>query len=75
MTWSEKVSTEVSATVGVISGILGTIAAVLAIKVVREIEKQQTESSRLLNVQSAIPNPPAPPEFVQDPGGTYPVSG
>jgi hypothetical protein len=74
MTWSEKVSTDVSATVGVVSGILGTIAAVLAIKVVREIEKQQTESSRLLNVQSTIPNPPAPPEFFQDPGGTYPVS-
>ena len=74
MTWNEKVSTEVSATVGVISGILGMIAAFLAIQVVREIEKQQTESSRLLNVQSSTPNPPAPPEFVEPPGGTYPVS-
>ncbi len=64
MTWTEKVSTEVSATVGVISGILGVIAALLAIAVVREIEKQQIASSRLLNVQSSFPNPPAPPEFV-----------
>jgi len=75
MTWTEKVSTDVSATVGVISGILGTIAAFFAIKVVREIERQQIESSRLLSVQSAFPNPPLPPEFAQDPGGTYPVSG
>jgi hypothetical protein len=64
LTWRESVSTDVTSTIGVLSGVLGLIAALLAVKVVKEIDRQQTESARLIQDLSSISHPPAPPEFI-----------
>ena len=53
--------------IGAIGGVLGIVAAFLAVKVVREIQRQQVESSKLIPTQPVFNAPPAPPEF-QQPG-------
>jgi Domain of unknown function (DUF4328) len=65
LSWRDDVPADASAILGTISGVLGIIAAVLAIKVVREIQQQQVESSRLIAAQPAFASPPAPPQFDQ----------
>lgn len=50
---------------GIVGSVLGIIAAFLAIKVVREIQRQQVESSKLIPSQPAFASPPAPPAFNQ----------
>ena len=65
MSWRDDVPADASAMVGTISGVLGIIAAALAIKVIREIQHQQVESSKLVAAQPAFASPPAPPQFDQ----------
>lgn len=62
MSWREDVSADASAILGLIGGVLGIVAALLAIKVVREIQRQQVESSKLVPDQPIFA-PPAPPVF------------
>ena len=75
MSWREEISADTTAVVGLISGVLGVVAALLALKVVREIERQQTESSRLMLRASEFPDPPAPPSFLPPGTSTMPASG
>lgn len=63
MSWRENASSDVTASVGILAGVLSIAAALLVLMVVREIERQQVESSRLLANTSSLPKPPAPPEF------------
>lgn len=63
LTWQDKISRASGAVLGMISGVLGAVAAVLAIMVVREIERQQTKTSRQIPVASPDALPPDPPPF------------
>lgn len=63
MSWQENASSDTTAAVGVLAGVLSIAAALLALMVVREIQRQQIESSRLLANTSSLTHPPAPPEF------------
>ncbi|MEP6920968.1 MAG: DUF4328 domain-containing protein [bacterium] len=63
LTWQDKISRASGALLGVIGGVLGVVAAVLAIMVVREIERQQTETSRQIPVASPHAQLPDPPLF------------
>lgn len=65
LTWREAASTDVIEVIGVVGGLLGIVAALLAIKVVREIQRQQVESSKLIPAQPIFQVPPAPPQFGQ----------
>ncbi len=65
LSWREAAATDVIEVIGVIGGILGIIAAFLGIKVVREIQRQQVESSKLIQTQPVFDAPPAPPQFEQ----------
>jgi hypothetical protein len=66
ISFREEVASDGTAILGIIGGLLGIIAAFLAIKVVREIQRQQVESSKLIpNQPPAFASPPAPPEFNQ----------
>jgi hypothetical protein len=49
----------------ILSGVLGIAAALLGVKVVREIQRQQVESSKLIQTQPVFNAPPAPPQFGQ----------
>lgn len=59
----EEVVTDAVEIIGAVAGVLGTVAALLAIKVVREIQRQQVESSKLTPTQPVFATPPAPPQF------------
>ena len=71
MSWRENVSSDITAAVGVLAGLLSITAALLAVMIVREIERQQIESSRLLASTSSLPHPPAPPEFFASPSSPF----
>lgn len=72
LTMQESVSADTAATISVVSGILGILAAFFAIKVVREIELRQSESRKRVPSLAAFPQPPAPPQFAP-PSGTAPA--
>lgn len=61
--WRGQLTPEVDATLGVFTGLLDILAAILAIMVVREIDKQQTESAKLIPRESMNPQLPPPPAF------------
>jgi len=65
LSWREVAPTDVIEVIGAIGGILGIVAALLGIKVVREIQRQQVESSKLVPTQPVFQAPPAPPQFGQ----------
>lgn len=65
LSWREAAATDTIEVIGAIGGILGIAAAFLGIKVVREIQRQQVESSKLIPTQPIINAPPAPPQFAQ----------
>ena len=65
LSWREAASTDTIEVIGVVGGILGIVAAFLGIKVVREIQRQQVESSKLIPTQPIVNAPPAPPQFAQ----------
>lgn len=62
LSWQEKTSSESLAILGMVSALLDVIAAILAIVVVREIERRQSETSRFISVPT-FPQPPGPPPF------------
>lgn len=74
LSWREQAPTDVVEVIGVIGGVLSIVAAFLAIKVVREIQKQQVESSKLIPTQPLFTPPPAPPQFDQPPSPVVPPS-
>jgi hypothetical protein len=59
----ESITPETSYIFGIVTGLIDILSALLAIMVVREIENQQTESSKLISQQQMDPQPPAPPVF------------
>lgn len=67
LSWREAAATDSIEVIGAIGGVLGIVAAFLGVKVVREIQRQQVESSKLIQTQPVFNAPPAPPQF-QQPG-------
>lgn len=65
LSWREDAASDAVAILGIVSGVLGIIAALLAVKVVREIQHQQVESSKTIPTQQSFAPPPAPPQFDQ----------
>jgi hypothetical protein len=63
LSWREGLTPQVDATLGVITGILDILACVLALMVVREIDRQQTDSAKLIPSKSKSPYPPPPPLY------------
>ena len=61
LSWQEKLSPETSALLGVSASAFSLMAAVLAIMVVREIDRQQTASAMLIANELMTPGPPPPP--------------
>jgi hypothetical protein len=61
LSWRGELTPEASGTIGVVSGILDILAAILAVMVVKEIDKQQTESAKLIPREFASSQPPPPP--------------
>ena len=67
LSFNEQLSPEVDAMLGALTSILSIVAALFAMKVVAEIDKQQTESASLIG-QQGIPSVPPPPDmFVNQP--------
>ena len=61
LSWREQVSPEAAAAIGIVSGMLDILAAILALMVVKEIDKQQTESEKLIPREVLGAQPPPPP--------------
>ena len=65
LSFSERLSPEADAMLGSVSTVLSIIAAVFAIMVVKEIDKQQTESARLIGQGTVSSEPPLPDMFMK----------
>ena len=63
LTWNEQLAPETDALVGAVSSILNIVAALLAMKVVKEIDTQQTESAKLIGQEATTAAPPLPEMF------------
>ena len=63
LAWNEQLNPEVDATLGMLTGMLDIVSAVLAIMVVRAIDKQQEVSASLVTRGSMSPSIPPPPNF------------
>ena len=74
LSWREDTPVAGIEILGIIGSVLGIVAALLAIKVVREIQRQQVESSKLIPGHSAFASPPAPPAFTQGDNVSVPSS-
>lgn len=61
LSWRGDLSPQESATMGIVAGVLDILAAILAIMVVKEIDKQQTESAKLIPREALSGQPPPPP--------------
>ena len=61
LSWRGELEPDVEATLGVLTGILDILAAVLALMVIREIDRQQTETAKLVRGDVKSPYPPPPP--------------
>jgi hypothetical protein len=61
LTWGGKLSPQESALFGAVTSLLNILAAVLAIMVVREIDRQQLESAKLIPSELLSPGLPPPP--------------
>lgn len=63
-----EITLDTSYTIGLVSSVVDIAAAILALTVVREIEKQQFESSKFISAEYAQSSaPPSPPRFDQVP--------
>lgn len=67
LSFDEKLSPEVDAMLGALTSILSIVAALFAVKVVAEIDKQQTESASLIGQQGIQSGPPPPDMFINQP--------
>ena len=67
LSFNEQLSTETDAMLGALTSILSIVAALFAMKVVAEIDKQQTESASLMGQQGLAPGPPPPEVFINQP--------
>lgn len=65
LSWREDAASDALAILGIVSGVLGIVSALLAVQVVREIQRQQVESSKTIPTQQPFAPPPAPPQFNQ----------
>ncbi len=70
LSFNEQLSPEADSMLGALTSILSIIAAFFALKVVAEIDKQQTESSKLLPHEIVSPTPPLPEWPVSEPTQT-----
>ncbi|HEY5883763.1 MAG TPA: DUF4328 domain-containing protein [Pyrinomonadaceae bacterium] len=70
-TISQEMSPETDAIFGAVTSILSIVAALLAMKVVAEIDKQQTESASMIG-QGATTEPPLPDRFMNQPPAQSP---
>ncbi|HKO99835.1 MAG TPA: DUF4328 domain-containing protein [Pyrinomonadaceae bacterium] len=61
LSWRGEMTPEVSSILGLVTSILDIVAAILAIMVVREIDRQQRESEKLIPSLYSNPQPPPPP--------------
>jgi len=61
LSWRENITSELSGTLGVVAGVMDILSAILAIMVVKEIDRQQTESEKLIPRESLSGQPPPPP--------------
>jgi len=61
MSFEESAANESTYIVAIVSGFFDIVAAILAIMVVREIQTQQTESSKLVPHDMSNLGPPPPP--------------
>ena len=67
LSFDEKLSPEVDAMLGAMTSILSIVAALFAVKVVAEIDRQQTESASLIGQQGIPSGPPPPDVFINQP--------
>lgn len=65
LSWREAATTDVIEIIGAVGGVLGIVAAFLGVQVVKEIQRQQVENSKLIQTQPVFQAPPAPPQFEQ----------
>jgi hypothetical protein len=61
LSWRDELSAEASAVFGFVTSLFDILAAILAIMVVREIDRQQIESAKLIPSEMVSPGPPPPP--------------
>lgn len=61
VTWRAELTVETLAIMGLLTGLLDLLSAVLALMVVREIDRQQTESEKLIPREWSSSYPPPPP--------------
>lgn len=67
LSWNEKLSQEASAVFGAVTSVFDILASILAIMVVREIDRQQIESAKLIPSELVGPGPPPPPPVIGTP--------
>ncbi|HKO63176.1 MAG TPA: DUF4328 domain-containing protein [Pyrinomonadaceae bacterium] len=67
LSFSEQLSPETDAMLGALTSILSIVAALFAMKVVAEIDRQQTESAGLIGQQGISAGPPPPDAFMNQP--------
>lgn len=67
LSFNEQMSPEADAMLGALTSILSIVAAWFAMKVVAEIDKQQTESASLIGQQAIAAGPPPPEMFMNQP--------
>jgi hypothetical protein len=63
LSWREELTPEVDGMFGIVTGLLDILAAILALMVVREIDRQQTESAKLIPGEAKSHYPPPPPLY------------
>jgi hypothetical protein len=63
LSWRENMTPEASATLGIISGLMDILSAILALMVVKEIDRQQTDSATLIPREALSGQPPPPPNL------------
>jgi hypothetical protein len=67
LSFNEQLSPEADAMLGALTSILSIVAALFAMKVVAEIDKQQTESASLIRPEALSSGPPPPDRFMDQP--------
>lgn len=63
LSWRDGLTPEVDAMMGVLTGILGIVAALLALMVVREIDRRQLERAQSISREFMSPQLPPPVSF------------
>jgi Domain of unknown function (DUF4328) len=61
LSWRESITPQTAATLGIVTGVMDILSAILAIMVVKEIDRQQTESEKLIPRETLSSQPPPPP--------------